>query len=168
MTNFDFNLCYIDDVQRGAIVDHYIMNEKTLAVIGIDYKFCRILEENEEFLISKSWQDILDESCLYYSSSFQGRVDGSRTLLNKEYKVPIILQEMGTSIFFPVGNQTNYNCMWISLKNLNYYTSDKTGIHLFFQGNKDLLLTSGVQAFESQLLKSYNLEKLFISRQKNL
>ena len=142
------------------------MNEKTLAVIGIDYKFCRILEENDEFLVSRSWQDILDESCLYYSSSFQGRVDGSRVILKKEYKVPIILRELQMLIFFPVGNQTNYNCMWISLKHLNHYTYEKTGIHLFFEGNKDLLLTSGIQAFESQLLKSYNLEKLFISRQK--
>ena len=148
-------------------MDHYIMNDKTLAVIGIDYKFCRVLEEKDEFLVSQNWQNVLNESCLYYSSSFQGRIDGSKVILNKEYKVPIILQEMGALVFFPVGNQTDYNCIWISLKNLNYYTVQKEGIHLFFRENKDLMLTSGLQAFESQLLKSYNLEKLFISRQKN-
>lgn len=156
---------YNEPIKGGKGVSDYIINERTLAIIGVDYNFCRVLEKTDEFLVSKGWQEILSDSCLYYSSSLQGRIDGSRTILNKEYKVPIILQEAKSLIFFPIGNQTDYNCIWISLKNLNSYTVTKGEIRVLFKGNKDLLLMTGLQSFEGQLLKSYNLEKILISRQ---
>lgn len=149
-------------------MEKYIICDNTLAVVGIDYHSSEIVEKGKSFIVQKCWQDVLNDSCLYYSSSFQGRVEGSRTLLNKDYKVPILLQERDELIYFPVGNQTNYTCVWISLKHLDHYIIMSGKIKILFPENQYLIVTSGEESFENQLLKAYNLEKILISRYKNL
>ncbi len=149
-------------------MEKYIICDKTLAVIGLDYHSSEIVEKDRTFVVERCWQDVLNDSCLYYSSSLQGRIEGSRAILNKEYKVPILLQEGDKLIYFPVGNQTNYNCVWISLKHLDHYTVMAGKIKVIFLENQHIIVTSGEESFENQLLKAYNLEKILISRYKNL
>jgi len=149
-------------------MESYIIGEKTLAVVGLDYHSSQIIESEREFIVFQNWHDILEKSCLYYSSSFQGRIDASKFLLNKDYKLPIMLSEIGSLIFFPVGNQTNYNCVWISLKSLESYFILTGKVKLSFTSDRVLFISSGKEAFENQLLKAYNLEKVFISRHKKM
>ena len=112
----------------------YIINRNTLAVIGINFKSCKIVEKEDEFVILRSWQEVINDSCLYYGSSFQGRLEGSRTILNRDYKVPVVINEVDKLIFFSVGNLTDYRCSWVSLKNLNYYSFENGKISFNFQG----------------------------------
>ncbi len=139
---------------------NYIIQEDTLAIIGIHANCCRIIEKNREFYVFAPWQQILNDSCLYYGSSYQGRLEGSKDILNKDYKVPIILSEMRKLIFFAVGNQTDFNCVWISLKMMKDYQILSGKIKFIFYNNKELYVYSGKESFENQLLKAYNLERL--------
>lgn len=168
LSNLDNQICYNECVLRGKMMKNYIISEKTLAVIGISKEVSKVVEENDTFLVEKCWQEILNDSCLYYSSSFQGRVEGSKIILHRDYKVPIIVQEYGSLIFLPVGNQTDFTCSWVSLKKIENYAILSKEIRLFFKGNKDLFIASGKSAFESQLLMAYTLEKILNSRYKNL
>ena len=45
---------------------------------------------------------ILNESCIKYGSSLNGRIKGSKYALNSKYKLPIIISEKEKLVFFPV------------------------------------------------------------------
>lgn len=145
----------------------YIITEKTAAIIGIDNHHTKIIEDTKEFILPISWYDIMNDSCLYYGSSFQGRIEGSRNILKKDYKVPIIICENIPIIFFAVGKQTQGECIWISLKKLLYYTVYDKKIQFHFSETFSIFTVISRQSFEKQLLKAYNLEKSIFQRCKN-
>lgn len=145
----------------------YIITEKTAAIVGIDIHHTKIIEDTQEFIVPLSWYKIMNNSCLYYGSSFQGRIEGSRDILKKDYKVPILICEHIPIIFFSVGKQTQGECIWISLKKLLYYTVEDKKIQFHFSKNFSVYTVASKESFENQLLKAYNLEKSVFQRCKN-
>ena len=75
------------------MLDSYEVNVSTLAIIAVNDKLSRIIEKDKEFFINKSTINIIDESCRYYGSTYEGRCDGTKSLLNYSYKLPIIIEE---------------------------------------------------------------------------
>lgn len=45
---------------------------------------------------------ILDESCIYYGSSLNGRIKGSKNIIGSYYKLPVIVSERNNIVFFPL------------------------------------------------------------------
>ena len=70
-------------------MDNYIINKNTMVIIGIDEKFSKIIERDNEFEVVNSAKSIIENSCLYYGSSYKGRVESSSNILDSNYKVPI-------------------------------------------------------------------------------
>ena len=164
MRKTDNDLCYDYVIlKRGKTVD-YIINDDTLALEGINYSSTKVIERSREFVVHKFWQDILQDSCLYYGASLQGRIEASRDILQKGYKVPIVVSELHKLVLFSLGKQTDCECMWISLKNICSYSVEKGNIHFYFDSEKELIIRIGKETFEAQILKAYNLEKFCFSR----
>ena len=79
----------------------YEINEDTLAVIPIDEKSTKIIEENREYVVAKNTYKIMDDSCQYFGSTYEGRKGGSKNILGTGYKVPILVKEENYVILFP-------------------------------------------------------------------
>ena len=93
------------------MLDSYEVNVSTLAIIAVNDKLSRIIEKDKEFFINKSTISIIDESCRYYGSTYEGRCDGTKSLLNYSYKLPIIIEESRSLIFFPTSSpKFNTSC----------------------------------------------------------
>lgn len=148
-------------------MNQYIINENTLAVVMIDKNNCMIIESDRELFISMSCIDVINNSCIYYGASYKGRIEASKFLLGKDYKLPIIVSEFYDILLFPIGSKQTDVCTWICLKKLDNYIIDGDMVEFIFKCNRSYNVLVGKKSFESQLLKAYDLNRIIKNRCKN-
>lgn len=148
-------------------MDSYEINNDTLAIIPVnDYK-SKIIEKGRTFIIDSTPMKIIENSCQYFGSSYNGRFLGTKKLIGVTHKAPIIIEESSEIIFFPTNSPRLYECAWISLKNLtNYKRNNDNSVILFNNGNLlDLDISYG--SLDNQVLRAARLESVLRSRKKN-
>ena len=79
----------------------YIINNETVVMMSVDNCRCKIYELENEFEVNTTIKKIINLSCKYFGSSFEGRLEGSKFYLNYDYKLPIIIDEHRDIIVFP-------------------------------------------------------------------
>lgn len=145
----------------------YIINENTLFLTGIDSKSTRIVESDREFLVPFSIHSILDKNCLYFGSSYQGRWDASKYLLNREYKLPILVKQEGFYIFMPIKSVFRCDCVWISFNQIQNYREENGKIYIEFKDYGEVDFDISIKSLESLISKSCILLKNLYFNQKN-
>ena len=101
--------------------NEYEINNSTLAIISIDESHCKILEEEEEYIVNKPSYEVIDDSCKYFGSSYKGRYEGTKSLIGMNYKLPIIIEESENIIFFPTKSSLLDDCCWINYNYIKKY-----------------------------------------------
>lgn len=145
----------------------YEINNDTLAVIPIDECRTKVIEKGKSFIVNQPTMKIIDMSCQYFGSSYQGRFLGTKNLIGISYKAPIIIEESKEIIFFPTTSPRSFNCAWISLKNLqNYRKNDDSTIIIFNNGHL-LNLEVSYASLDSQVLRAARLESVLRLRKNN-
>ena len=145
-------------------MDNYEINEDTLAIIPKSNKITIVYEKYNNFIINQSTDNILNNSCKYYGSTFEGRKIASASLLNVNYKVPIIIEESSNLIFFPTSSIKNKNCSWISLNNIDRYERNYRGSKIYFNSGKTIIIPISYGILNNQILRSSRLNFLFKER----
>lgn len=147
-------------------MDNYIINSNTIAVIGIDNNTCKVIEIDDEKIIYKSSFSVIEDSCLYYGSSYQGRVDAANVLISNSYKVPIVVESVNNLVFFPTISPNSSLCMWISIDMVfnNIVDKDTNSCRIIFKNNKEIKTNLSKYSMENQMLKSYMLYSVMKSR----
>lgn len=85
-------------------IESYEINQDTCAILNLDNEVSRIIENDQEYLLPKNSFEVMEDSCAYYGSSYEGRVQGTKMILGCNYKLPIIVSEINNIIFFqPMG-----------------------------------------------------------------
>lgn len=135
-------------------MDNYEINGDTLAIISIDEKTSKIIESDKEFIINKNSLKIIDNSCRFFGSSYQGRFEGTKALLNISYKNPIIIGEYKEIIFFPTCSPRLDSCNWISLNNIKKYSKADYKTIVYFNNNKELIINMSPTSFENQYYRA--------------
>lgn len=142
----------------------YIINENTLAVVMMDKLRCLVIEKYDEFFIDLPCLEVINNSCLYYGSSYNGRIEASKRLLGKDYKLPIIISEFYDILMFPIGSKLTEVCTWICLNKLENYIIYGNRVELIFNCDRRYNVPVGRKSFESQLLKAYDLSRVLKNR----
>ena len=119
-------------------MNNYEINENTLAVVSIDENESMIIEKGKQYCVTKSGYEIMDDSCQYFGSSYQGRVAGSRAILNAKYKLPIIVEDSRNLIFFPTESPELASCSWLSLKDIKEVLENGNGTIVLFKNGYEL------------------------------
>ena len=70
----------------------YEINEGTLAVLSVDNKTSKIMEDEQDYVVKQSSFDVMDHSCRYFGSSYEGRRQGAKEIIGANYKLPIIIE----------------------------------------------------------------------------
>ena len=135
-------------------MENYEINLKTMAVIPINKKETKIIEENNELIINNSAFKIIDHSCKYFGSSYEGRHHGTMEMTGISYKTPIIIEETKKIIFFPTMNAKADNCMWISLDKIDKYYEKDYKTTLIFKNGYELNLDISLGSLQNQILRS--------------
>lgn len=149
------------------MLNNYEINNSTLAIVPINAMTSEVVEEDRSFLINKPTTKIIDDSCKYFGSSYDGRHEGTKNLIGVNYKSPIIIEESQEIIFFPTKSPRFDNCFWISLKNIENYTKNQQNSIILFKNGKQITVDISYASLENQILRATRLESI-LRKRKNI
>jgi competence protein ComK len=149
------------------MINEYEINSSTIAVISLKKGFSKIIEDDDEFLVSQDSMDIIDESCKFFGSSYNGRFEGTKSLIGINYKAPIIIEESQEIIFFPTGSPRFDNCSWICLKKIGSVEKKERHSIINFKNGCRVELQNSYNSIENQILRSTLLESRVRNRKKD-
>lgn len=143
----------------GEIMVEYEINPSTLCIYPIDKKRSYVYELDNQFEVNMSCFDIINKSCLFFGSTYNGRRQGSCSLLNTSHKVPILIEESNDIIFFPTASVDNMNCIWISYNNLESIKRiDSSYSSVLFKENKEFKMRISYFILSNQVIRSRRLK----------
>ena len=146
-------------------LNDYEINSETLIVEPIDSDTSMVYELDDEFVVKKSCVSILKDSCLFFGSSFDGRIESTKRFLDCKMKVPIVIEESKNMIFFPTNSFKNEKCIWISYNNLlKYCKNDKYSTLLCFKKNRNIVINIRYNIVDNQIIRCIKLESLWNKR----
>ena len=150
----------------------YEITYDTQLIVPIEENKSKIIEENDEYYIDNSPLSILEHSCEYFGSSYEGRKDGTKKLLGITHKSPVIVEETRKIIFFPTTSPENENCIWVNLEKIDkYYKIDSQKSIIEFKNGDTYELNISIGSLTNQILRAtrlkYVLEERISSKEDN-
>ena len=142
----------------------YEITEDTCALIAINDSCTKIVGLDNEIILNTSTLKILDYSCKYYGSSYNGRKEGSISILKNIYKIPIIVEESRNIIFFPISSPRYHNSTWISVRNIKSCRKIEKNTEITFKNGKKMIFKISYSSLQNQILRASYLEMIFLSR----
>ncbi len=144
--------------------ENYEISPSTIAIIPIDKKRVKVIEEDDNYIILKSTSEIINNSCKFFGSSYIGRHEGTKYLTGINYKSPIIIEETNEIIFFPTSSPRYENCCWISLKHIDKYKKDNGSSKIVFKNGLELSFDISYSSLQNQILRSNLLRSIVRDR----
>ena len=148
------------------MLKEYEINSDTIAIVPIDENISKIYEKEEEYVVNKNSNKIIEDNCKFYGSSYKGRCAGTKYLTGIKSKYPIIIEESRNIIFFPTSSIRNNENIWISLNNIKSYNKNDLGSKIIFENNKKLDLDISIYSLDNQYCRA-NLLKVKLYDKKN-
>ncbi len=145
----------------------YEINDSTMAILPDVEGKAIVLEDDYKYEVEEKPIGILDYSCKYFGSSYPGRKEGAKAILNSHYKLPILVEETQNLIFFPTISPEDNNCIWISLHKIKDYYESDDGLHntiIEFKNGEKMVVEISYKSFENQLLRASRLESVLRNR----
>ena len=147
----------------------YEINKGTLAIMPNENESSLVYEDEDRFLIEQSPFQIMEESCMYFGSTYEGRKESARSILGAEYKVPVIVEHTDNLIVFPTTSPKSDDCIWISLKRVkNFERIDNSNTKVIFDNNKEIIVPVSYRTLENQISRASRLDFMMRKRKSNL
>ncbi|MCI5789399.1 MAG: competence protein ComK [Tenericutes bacterium] len=143
----------------------YEINRGTLAIVPNETTNSLVYEDEERYLIEEKPFQIMEESCKYFGSTYDGRKNSARDILGAEYKVPIIVEDSDNLIVFPTTSPQSDECIWISLRRVKKFEKiDGTNTRIIFDNNKEIIVPCSYRSIENQVSRASRLDLIMRSR----
>ena len=126
-------------------------------------------EEDEEYDVSRTPFDVLTYSCNYFGSSYVGRKEGAKKILNSAYKLPIIIEDSRNIVFLPTVSPEDKKCIWIALnkiKTISKVNLNKNSTLIEFKNGKSIIVNVSYKSLENQILRASRLESVVRNRKR--
>ena len=147
---------------------NYEINNDTQLLLPIDDRKTKVIEQENEYIIDLNINKIMEHSCEYFGSSYEGRKEGTKKLLGITHKSPIIVEESRKIIFFPTTSPDNDECIWINLEKIeNYYKLDKQLTAIKFKNGDILEVNISFGSLSNQILRASRLKYILEERIKS-
>ena len=149
-------------------MNYYEINDETIAVLSIGYEKTKIIEKDNEFIVDKKAYSIMDESCMFYGSTYKGRLSAAKSILNCSYKLPILVEESSKLIFFPTKSSLEDDCCWINFSYIKEIIKDNNKCIIKFNNNKKIHINTSKLSIENQISRSTRLDYILNQRINNI
>ena len=147
-------------------MNQYEINDSTLALIPIDEKNTKVLEESKSFIVKMNSMNIIKKSCEFFGSSYLGRKWGTKNLTGITHKAPIIIEESKNIIYFPTTSPRLKDCIWLSLKHIKDYKNNNGKSIVIFENGQAMTLDISYFSLDNQYLRATKLD-LILNKRKN-
>lgn len=135
------------------MLNEYYINEDTLILVS-NGKRTKIFDKEGVYEINNKVLDVLENSCKYYGSSFKGRCEGSKSILNMNYKLPIIMDCVKEVIMVPTSSPNNTDCYWLCLNNIEDYYKKGNKTIVEFSNKMTYEIENSYYTVENQILRA--------------
>ncbi len=143
----------------------YEVSQGTLAIVPNEKETSLVYEDEERYIVEQSPFKIMEESCRYFGSTYEGRKDSARDILGAEYKVPIVVEDTDNLVVFPTTSPSSSECVWVSLKRVKSYEKiDACNTKIIFDNNKEIIVPCSYRSIENQISRASRLD--FILRKR--
>jgi competence protein ComK len=146
-------------MDKSVLLSSYEINTSTMALLPFYNEFGDVntevleLEKNERASVSPI--KIINESCLFFGSSYEGRREAVRRSMGYVSLSPIMINlELGI-FFFPVESPKNETCIWLSqshVQRIESVDTDTCSVH--FKNTANLILPQSKYALEAKLFRT--------------
>ena len=145
----------------------YEFSKGTLAIVPNEGETSLVLEDEDHYIVEETPFQIMDESCRYFGSSYNGRKEGAKNILGADYKVPIVVEDSSNLIAFPTSSPLSEDCIWISLNRVqNIIKVDNYNTKVLFDNNIEIIVPCSFRSIENQLSRASRLD-LVLKNRKN-
>ena len=146
---------------------NYEISRGTLAIVPNEGDSSMIYEDETSYIVPERPFKIMEDSCKYFGSTYEGRKNGARDILGAEYKVPIVVEDENNLIVFPTTSPLAEDCVWISLKRVkNIEKTDFNTTKVIFDNNTEIVVDCSYRTMENQLSRASRLD-LILRNHKN-
>lgn len=145
-------------------MNNYEINEETYAIISKDIGKTMVIEKSNDYEIDNDAYKVMDDSCKYYGSSYKGRLEAAKTLLDCSYKLPILVEESSVLIFFPIKSSLLEDCCWINLNSIENIEKVNNKSKITFKNGKEMIFDISKLSLENQIYRSAKLESIIFRR----
>lgn len=143
---------------------NYEINKETQVLLPEGNK-TKIIETDNEYIIDNSIFNVIEHSCQYFGSTYEGRKIGTKKLLGITHKSPIIIEESNKIIFFPTTSPDREDCIWINLSKIKSYKKNNNNSSLIIFDNSDELeLEVSIGSLTNQILRATRLKYVLEER----
>lgn len=143
----------------------YEITFDTQVILPMDSKSSKIIENNESYVVNVTPMQILEHSCEYFGSSFDGRREETKKLLGITHKSPIIVEESRKIIFFPTTSPDRNDCIWINLEKISrYYKSSQKKSIIEFKNGDIIEFDVSIGSLTNQILRASRLKYILEER----
>lgn len=143
----------------------YEVNYDTQVILPIEVTKSKVIESDNEYIVNQTVQEVLEHSCEYFGSSYEGRKEGTRKMLGITHKSPIIVEESQKMIFFPTTSPERLDCIWINLEKIDkYYKVDNKKSAIIFKNGDKLEFDVSFGSLSNQILRATRLKFILDER----
>ncbi len=147
---------------------NYEITFDTQVIIPMKETTSKILEKENEYIIDNTPLEIMEHSCEYFGSSFEGRKEGTKKMLGISHKPPVIVEESRKIIFFPTSSPENEDCTWINLEKIDkYYKVNAKKSAILFKNGDILEFNLSFGSLSNQILRATRLKFVLEERTKD-
>lgn len=124
----------------------------------------RVIERDYQYISKLAPTKLMDYNLRYFGSSLRGAFDGSKMILGKLNKNPIVVHERSNIVWFPSKSPLHPECIWFAVQHIeDFQVVDKKNTKVYFMNGKDIIVDLSFRAFENRIqrafLLKYKLEK---------
>lgn len=135
------------------------INGKTLIIYYNNFNTVMINTDGKIIINGNYIRSILNKSCIFYGSSLNGRLKGSKDLLKCRYKLPIIISESNRLIFFPVNKY-----FWINFNMIESFEKKENHTIITFKNGYKRSIFVSYRVVNNQMLKCSRLWLEYLER----
>lgn len=132
---------------------------KTLIIYYDNFNTVMINTDGKIIINGNFIRSILNKSCIFYGSSLNGRLKGSKDLLKCRYKLPIIISENNRLIFFPVNKY-----FWINFNMIESFEKKENHTIITFKNGYKRSIFVSYRVVNNQMLKCSRLWLEYLER----
>ncbi|MBS2970752.1 competence protein ComK [Metabacillus sp. KIGAM252] len=137
------------------VVDEYYIQKKTMALESkwdeFGHVYTIIHEEHEKLIIKKPATSVIEFNCVFYGSSYKGRLQASGEILLGQKLLPVCVCEFNDIYMFPTMSPKSDQVIWLAVDHVKEVRSSK---------NKSVVILSNGDQLFIPLLKEYITSKI--------
>ena len=146
----------------------YEIDLSTVMLISLNDIKTKVITMDDEFVLDIDSKKIIDNSCKFFGSSLNDRVNMTKRLINIKSKSPIIIEESRDIIFFPLKSIREKCNIWVSFNNLLKFVKSGDKTIFYFKGNKQVEIDFSYYIIDNQVTRSLMLDYEVKKRRESL